>query len=197
MLYLMTGGSGSGKSAYAEAAAVSWRERHCPQGRLYYVATMIPWDAECEKRIERHRKMRKEKGFHTIERYWDIGRLEEDSEAAVTKQDVLLVECLSNLLANERYGQPDVYAGSIRKEKEEALREAKQAILSPLLALNARAGGLFLVTNEVFSEGKAEGDMEEYCRLLGGLNCLIAARADGVAEVACGIPFAVKGELPC
>ena len=81
--------------------------------------------------------------------------------------------------------------------KRQALREAKQAILSPLLALNARAGGLFLVTNEVFSEGKAEGDMEEYCRLLGGLNCLIAARADGVAEVACGIPFAVKGELPC
>ena len=41
MFALITGGSGSGKSEYAENLAVSWgAKEHLP---LYYVATMEPW----------------------------------------------------------------------------------------------------------------------------------------------------------
>ena len=48
MLYLITGGSGSGKSAYAEA--VVQRLGNTPR---LYIATMYPFDGEC-RRSEEH-----------------------------------------------------------------------------------------------------------------------------------------------
>ena len=50
MITLVTGGSGSGKSAYAESLLSS-----C-EGIRYYIATMQIYDAEGEKKVERHRK---------------------------------------------------------------------------------------------------------------------------------------------
>ena len=98
MLYLVTGGSGSGKSEYAENLAVHLRERLGTEaGRLYYVATMYSYDRECGKRIARHRLMRRDKGFSTIECYCGISRVQSGRE------DVLLLECMSNLLATEMY----------------------------------------------------------------------------------------------
>ncbi len=58
MLHLITGGSGSGKSAYAEHCILRLgiKER-------IYIATMYPFDGESHRRIARHREMRKEKTF--------------------------------------------------------------------------------------------------------------------------------------
>ena len=53
MLILVTGGSGSGKSAFAEDRVLSLGE-----AKRIYIATMHPFDQESFKRIERHRKMR-------------------------------------------------------------------------------------------------------------------------------------------
>ena len=44
MLYIVTGGSGSGKSEYAEQTAVQCRNRN--GGTLWYLATMRIWDDE-------------------------------------------------------------------------------------------------------------------------------------------------------
>ena len=74
MLYIVTGGSGSGKSEYAEQIAVQCRNGN--GGTLWYLATMRIWDDEGRKRVERHRRMRAAKGFETIERYLrDCGNL--------------------------------------------------------------------------------------------------------------------------
>ena len=58
VLILVMGGAASGKSEYAESVVVasSIHER-------YYIATMMPYDDECFRRIERHRAMRAQKGF--------------------------------------------------------------------------------------------------------------------------------------
>ena len=61
MLTLVVGGSASGKSAFAERLAV---QSGLPR---FYVATMRVWDAESEKRVARHRAMRREKRFETLE----------------------------------------------------------------------------------------------------------------------------------
>ena len=53
MLTLVVGGSASGKSAFAERLAV---QSGLPR---FYVATMRVWDAESEKRVARHRAMRR------------------------------------------------------------------------------------------------------------------------------------------
>ena len=60
MLYLVTGGSGSGKSEYAEALVqrlrgksgqeVSDEEKQGSGGGVWYLATMIPYGAETEKK---------------------------------------------------------------------------------------------------------------------------------------------------
>ncbi|WP_349666699.1 bifunctional adenosylcobinamide kinase/adenosylcobinamide-phosphate guanylyltransferase, partial [Lacrimispora sp.] len=48
MTSLIIGGSGSGKSEYAENLAVS-----LGGDRKVYIATMKPWDEECRNRILR------------------------------------------------------------------------------------------------------------------------------------------------
>ena len=69
MITLVTGGSGSGKSAYAESLLYS-----C-EGIRYYIATMQIYDAEGEKKVERHRKLRAGKGFLTIESPMNVGKI--------------------------------------------------------------------------------------------------------------------------
>ena len=69
MMTLVTGGSGSGKSEYAERLAVAGGTPRI------YVATMIPWDDEGWRRIEKHRAMRAGKGFETVECYTGLERL--------------------------------------------------------------------------------------------------------------------------
>ena len=71
MLHVVTGGSGSGKSEYAEKL-IAESALH----RRIYVATMMVWDDEGRKRVRRHREMRSGKGFITIEHYTGLCSLE-------------------------------------------------------------------------------------------------------------------------
>lgn len=205
MLYVITGGSGSGKSAYAEALAAAQYEKLGRAGRLYYVATMRPYDEECLARIERHRLMRKDRGFSTIECYCRLeqvcdGALQKPgADAMPGKRDVFLLECMSNLLANEMY-EPEGRLGSAPADAEptsEADR-LEQAVLRPVLRLAREAGCLVVVTNEVFSDGRHfDPETERYVKLLGEINRRLAAAADGVTEVVCGIPVVQKGDTKC
>ena len=88
MIHLITGGSGSGKSAFAEASIVALGE-----AQRFYIATMYPFDEESFRRIERHRNMRKEKKFTTVECYTDLKKLQLPSGCNI------LLECMSNLVA--------------------------------------------------------------------------------------------------
>ena len=92
MLVVIIGGSGSGKSEFAENMAVKLRKN-----RLIYAAAMMPFGSEGEARIRRHRKARKDKGFITVEKYTCLKSLE------VQEGDTVLLECMSNLLANEMF----------------------------------------------------------------------------------------------
>ena len=70
MILLVTGGSASGKSEYAENRALQLAKAE--QKKLIYLAAMKPFGEEAAKRIERHRQLRAGKGFETVERYTDI-----------------------------------------------------------------------------------------------------------------------------
>ena len=52
MLHVITGGSGSGKSAYAEGLV-----QKTGPGRRIYIATMIPYGEEGRQRVLRHRRV--------------------------------------------------------------------------------------------------------------------------------------------
>lgn len=170
MLTLVIGGAASGKSEFAENLVLTL------PGRRVYVATMEPYDGECLARIEKHRRQRAGKGFLTLERYRDLGGLEVPTGANV------LLECMSNLLANELYSPQG--GGSA-------------AVLGGVERLCARCANLTIVTNEVFSGGKDyEGDTLRYLRALGSVNRALAARANRVVEVVYGCANVLKGRLP-
>ena len=92
MITLIIGGSGSGKSAYAEQVVMDFGDRD-----RIYIATMFPFDEESRRRIDRHRRMRAEKNFTTIECYTGLKTVEIPEGACV------LLECMSNLTANEMF----------------------------------------------------------------------------------------------
>ena len=170
MFAMIIGGSASGKSALAERWAAS-----LPQPRIYLAAMQV-FDEESRARVERHRAMRAGKGFETIEAptaLWNT-----DLPAGST----VLLEDLSNLLANEMFSPEG--GGS-------------EAALRGVQSLLVRCEHLILVTNEVFSGGTDyAGETEDYLAELAWLNRALAAEADTVAEVVCGLPNVLKGALP-
>nr|WP_326125604.1 bifunctional adenosylcobinamide kinase/adenosylcobinamide-phosphate guanylyltransferase [uncultured Oscillibacter sp.] len=167
MFTLVIGGAASGKSEYAES-----RVLRLP-GRRIYLAAMRPWDQECRARIARHRRLRRDKGFETVERYTDL------AGAEIPAGTNILLECMSNLAANELY-DPD--------------GGGEESVLRGVEALLSQCGHLTVVTNEVFSGGAAyEEDTLRYLRSLARINRLLAARADTVAEIVCGLPNYLKG----
>ena len=173
MIHLFTGGSGSGKSAYAEQCILDFGGT-----RRVYIATMQPFGAEGQARIARHRKMRAAKKFSTIECYTNLKEVELEPGS-----DVLL-ECMSNLTANEIFDPSG--AGKARAEEE---------ILAGVSRLAHQARNLVLVTNEIFSDGyRYEEETMEYQRILGNINVRLAEMADCVTEVVYGIPVRIKKE---
>lgn len=179
MIHMITGGSGSGKSAYAEDWLLRYRNE---SGELpfLYIATMIPYGEEAGKKIERHHQLRAGKGFITLERYTDLKGLE------IPANKGILLECVSNLAANEFYREDGTMKG--RKETLERIIEGIQH-------LSGRTGCLTIVTNEVFSDINGYShETEEYRELLGMLNQWIAAGADRVTEVVYGIPVCIKND---
>ena len=120
MLYIVTGGSGSGKSEYAEQTAVQCRNRN--GGTLWYLATMRIWMMKAENGWSAIGGCARQKGLETIERYTGLEILEleerfEESNSAgldaeqendslkrwescrVAQKPVLLLECMSNLVS--------------------------------------------------------------------------------------------------
>ncbi len=173
MEILVIGGTASGKSEYAETLAMQYRPPRC------YIATMMSGDAESLTRIERHQKIRAEKGFITIERYTDL------AELRLPPCNTVLLECLGNLVANELFtpdGAGEWVAGTI---------------LSGFAALRNQYGNLIVVTNDVFGDGNIyHNGTQRYLETLGSLNRVLAERFDRVIEVVCGIPILLKGGIP-
>ena len=174
-LILVTGGSGSGKSAWAEKTLLAQAK-----GRAVYLAAMEnDGGPEAAARVERHRAMRAQHGkeagleFLTVERPVDIGG------AAVEPGDSVLLEDLGNLLANEIWSPSGVGA-----------ERAEEWIFSGLRALLERAELLVTVSCDVFADGTeyAPGTMA-YIRGLANLHRRLAPLACRTVEVVCGIPI--------
>ena len=164
MRELVIGGSGCGKSQYAE-------ERICQSGEQvrYYIATMEPFGRDGQERIARHQRLRQGKGFRTIEQYRNIGNIQLKERGSV------LLECLGNLVANE------MFAGG------EAVAEK---ILAGLACLEEQTDCLVVVSNDVARDGLRYDDFtERYIETLGRLNQALAERYGGVTEVVAGIPL--------
>ena len=175
---LIIGGSGSGKSAYAEDYMVSISEDR----KKYYIATMQIYDEEGKRKVERHRMLRGGKGFSTIEQPIDIGKAAEKMEDG---ERAALLECISNLTANE------MFLGEI-PGTEEVITEK---IVGEIAVLNRELTHLVIVSNNVFEDGNVyDKTTMAYIRAMGRINQKLAEMADEVVEVVVGIPIVIKAK---
>lgn len=215
MMYLIIGGSGSGKSAYAEELLFSLSDA----GKKYYIATMQVCDEESERRVKKHRKQREGKRFDTIEQPVHVS-------GALTQMDAgkksAMLECVSNLVANEMFAK-DIYAENIYDEdmyavdphvedmhtddcdaKETGLKKSKDCsaeavadkIVDDIMKLHQPLQQLVIVSNNVFEDGVSYDEMTmEYIKTMGIVNQKLAAMADVVTEVVVGIPVMAKEQV--
>ena len=167
MMMLIYGPNGSGKSRYAEGLATRF------DGRRSYIATMVSQNEENERRIEKHRRQRAGLGFRTLEIPYKV------DEASVDAEELVLLEDLSNLLANRMFT-----AGGT---EEETLEE--------VLALRRRCRHLLVVSIGDLHEEEYDGETAAYIRSLNRLNARLAEAADTVVELQDGRPHIRKGEV--
>ena len=171
MITLITGGSGSGKSEFAENRAVSFKSKE-----LIYIATMYPYDDECKKKIERHLNLRKDKNFRTIECYTGL------KSVKIPKGSTVLLDCISNVIANEMYNEDGA--------KEKTVEE----IIKGIDSLKRQCDNLVIVTNEIYSDGiEYDSETRKYIKYSSEICYEISKRAEEVIEVVYGIPCVIKG----
>lgn len=173
MIIMLYGGSACGKSELAEEL--------CQRlgGRTLYVATMRPYGAEAQARIERHRQLRAGKGFDTMEYYNDLRHMGLPQEKSY---DNLLLECAGNVVATGLF-EFGLSPGRVLRGVMEGIR-----------GLHRQVGRLLIVTNDIFADGVAyEEGTTRYLACMAEINQNMAQLSDVLIEVVCGLPLYHKG----
>lgn len=166
---LVTGGSRSGKSAYALTLTKTGK-------RKAFLATAEAIDGEMQERIVAHKKERREK-YHTIEEPVEIWKVFETLPDDI---EVIVVDCITVWLGNLQYHLDD--------EKKEA-----DAIEKFLTALSDPPCEVIVVTNELGMGIIPENPLVRRFRdEAGRLNQRVAALADKVVLTVSGIPMVIK-----
>lgn len=149
------------------------------KGKLYYLATMNPYDSEDLKRIENHLKNREKYDFKTIEKHRNLNEI----FYKFSKEDTVLLDSLTSLVTNEMF---------VGKEFNESVHSN---ILKDIKRLGTKVSNLVIVSDYVFSDGiKYDSYTESFKRELGKINCELASFSDVVIEASFGNLIFHKGE---
>lgn len=204
MMYLILGGSASGKSEYAERLAVRLAANLSP----LYLATMKGNDSETLARIDRHVRRRRGMGFVTREIPYNLDsdkvretllpglisvsaqreadssdRLEGEnflSTGSCFAGEVILLECISNLLANQIF-DPQAFAYD------------PDRFCRGILSLREICRNLIIVSNNVHEDGICYDEVtQNYIDQLGLINRRLGKASDQTTEVLAGLPLQLK-----
>ncbi|MDR2880223.1 MAG: bifunctional adenosylcobinamide kinase/adenosylcobinamide-phosphate guanylyltransferase [Fusobacteriales bacterium] len=182
-IIFITGGAKSGKSKFAESLAFKREKR-------LYLATSVPLDNEMKNRVQKHRKQRGE-DWITIEAYKDLDKILEKTAENI---DVILLDCLTNMISNIMF---EVYGGNWESIPDYIPGKIERIVLAEvnkILDFNkVYMGDIILVSNEVGLGLVPENLLGRYFRdIAGSMNQLIAAESDEVYMVISGIPVKIK-----
>ena len=177
-LILVTGGARSGKSDYAQTRAEAISGHH------YFLATCPVIDSEMNERIERHKADREEAVWQTIEEELDLVA----AIKSIKQRSICLVDCLTlwinNLMYHAEITNLMFGENEMQKKAEELVLQAKKF-----------SGTLICVSNEIgMGIVPDNADARRYRDLVGRTNRIIAAAADEVILVSCGLPLFLKGQ---
>ena len=165
---LITGGSRSGKSSHAEKLALELSENPV------YLATARIWDEEFRERVRRHRARRGAQWTNIEE------------EKFLSRHDlagrVIVVDCLTLWCTN--------FFFDLESDVDLALEAAK----AEFDRFTAQDATFIFVTNEIGMGGTSDNEIQrKFTDLQGWMNQYVAARADEVILMVCGIPVKIKG----
>jgi adenosylcobinamide kinase/adenosylcobinamide-phosphate guanylyltransferase len=177
-IIVITGGSRSGKSGYAQKIAES------NPGLKTFIATCPCLDDEMAERIRKHKEMRSSQ-WVTIEETVDLA----GAVRLAQKSPAILVDCLTLWVNNLLY-QAEIEGKTL--DEEGMIRHCRQ-----VLDTCARVPGrVIFVTNEV-GMGIVPGDAvsRRFRDLAGRCNQIMVANAASVIFMISGVPLVVKGEI--
>lgn len=177
---LITGGARSGKSRYAQEQAGILAQS---PGRVLFIATAEASDEEMQDRITRHQQDRPAA--------WDLREAPLGAAQVLAEShgdyEVILLDCLTLFVSNILFATRDLSPAEVEARVDSEIAALCQA---------ARSGpaAVILVTNEV---GMGVHPMTPLARLFvdlaGRANQRVAAAADEVTLMVCGLPWRVKG----
>ena len=186
MNVFISGGAKNGKTSFAEDIAVKLSS--LSGGRRFYVATMIPYDAEDRARIALHIAERADKGFETLEIPRDIGSAVDIGAEKGGPGGTFLVDSVTALLLNE------MYPASFDAEADPA---AAERCRDGLLRLAREAKNAVFVSDYLYSDAvRYDAFTEKYRRDLASVDRALAEVSDTVIEMTAGIPVCRKGRMP-
>ena len=161
MINLIIGTPDSGKSKLAEDLITAEAGDRCK----YYVATMIPYGEEGALRVAKHRAMIEGKGFTTVEIPFDV------CKADIPANSIVLLECVSNLAANEMFGR------HIPADKCEG------KIVSDIGKLAVSVSDIVIVTNHFEITEEFDGETILYSLMMDRINHKLSILADKVTDL--------------
>ncbi|MBQ8889966.1 MAG: bifunctional adenosylcobinamide kinase/adenosylcobinamide-phosphate guanylyltransferase [Bacteroidaceae bacterium] len=166
-IILITGGARSGKSSYAENLALSLSPNPI------YMATAHVWDEEFRQRVIRHQQAR---GLE----WTNIEEEKELSKHSVAGK-VVLIDCITLWCTNFFY------------ESQGKVSQALEAIQQEFDRFTHQEATFIFVTNEIGMGGTSENELQrKFTDMQGWMNQYVAARADEVILMVCGIPMRIK-----
>lgn len=179
-IILVTGGSRSGKSEYAEKMLAN-------EDDVLYIATAISTDGEMEGRIKKHRERRNDK-WTTYEGFKNLDKVLKEN----TKQNVML-DCVTIMVTNLLFEEEIDFDKLTTAEIDELLEKIKKEFKTLILEAKLQNKKLIMVTNEVGCGIVPEYKLSRVFRdIAGSVNQFIAELSDEVYLVACGLPLKLK-----
>lgn len=179
-IILVTGGTRSGKSGYALQLVENIPPPHC------FIATCGVSDPEMAERVTKHQDERAETIWKTVEETLNL-------QSAFIKNNnysSYVVDCLtlwvSNMMESCDQTNSSCDENDIEREIDQLFGYLKKSI----------DGTIVFVTNEVGLGIVPQNKVaRRYRDLVGFCNRIVAARADDVVLVSCGLPLYLKQSL--
>lgn len=178
MIVLVTGGARSGKSKFAEKLFKDKTD-------VVYIATSKIIDKEMEERVKLHKETRPQQ-WRTYEGNYNL-------EEAIGKEKYYLLDCITILVSNIMFDMTeniDYIDYKLQQKVEDKIVLELEKFID---AIKNKEYNLVLVTNEVGDSIVPEHHVSRVFRdIQGRVNQRIAAIANEVYLVCCGLPVKVK-----
>lgn len=182
-LVLVTGGSRSGKSNFAESLCID------QNNSTAYIATSIPFDEEMKDRVRKHKESRPDT-WNTYEIYKDIYSI---IKAISEKHKTVILDCVTLLVNNLMFEYGIDFDNTTSEETNKMEIYIKNQFQKLVNEIKKTDLYFVIVTNEIGMSLVSDNKLcRVYSDIVGRINQYIASEADQVYFVVSGIPMKIK-----